>query len=111
MDTKAHFAVDPAVKSLRRCRKVLAFVGGAPGNQSPNGISALNPDLEAKEWARQQANPMGGELTGPICQVQMSETVGGMCVAFSMQLRCGTHMRRPWLKYRIGLPAIAYQSR
>ena len=73
MDTKAHFTVDPAVKSLRKCRKVLAFVGGRPGNQSPSGISALNPDLaKAKEWARQQANPMGGELTGPICQVQIS---------------------------------------
>ena len=74
MDTKANFTVDPAVKSLRKCRNVLAaFVGGGPGNQSPNGISALNHDLaKAKEWARQHANPMGGELTGPICQVQMS---------------------------------------
>ena len=60
MDTKAHFTVDPAVKSLRKCRNVSASVDGAPGNQSPNGIIAINPDLaKAKEWARQQANPMG----------------------------------------------------
>ena len=59
MDTKANFTVDPAVKSLRKCRNVLAFVGGGPGNQSPHGISALNRDLaKAKEWARQQANPI-----------------------------------------------------
>lgn len=78
----ARFTVDPGVKSLGKCRKILAFVECHEGILSPRGISAHNPDLtKAKEWARQQKVSVGSESIGPICQVWMSRIANGLGVA------------------------------
>ena len=81
MDTNGHVYDRPCCQITYEVQKSFG-VCGRTSRQSVTQRHSCCCLAKAKEWARQQANPMGGELTGPICQVQMPGTVG-KCVSHS----------------------------